>query len=201
MKRHMRKKRQQRQKSQIRKPVSTAKPLFYTQWKWMIAVSVVIVGCFVLVAFVINQQPAAADITRIGSTGSATTITGTSAPTLVGSGNTQRVQQATGIFSLSEGGPIPVPANILHPTNIARVVANNVLTSIYAGAMTRTLTTGAIAILEENITTGEQSLHIYQTAQPVGAVTILAIHNGILTLSTPTVHGTFDLHTDQFRFA
>ena len=167
----------------------------------MIAAIIVIIGCFVLVAFVINQQSATSDITRIDQTVSPTTITGTFAPALVGSGNTQHMQPATGVFSLTEGGPIPVPANVLHPTNIARVVANNMLTSIYAGAMTRTPAIGAIAILEENITTGVQSLHIYQTTQPVGAVTILAIHDGILMLSTPTAHGTFDLHTNQFRFA
>ena len=167
----------------------------------MIAAIIVIIGCFVLVAFVINQQSVASDITRIDSTVSPTTITGAKVPALVGSGNTQHVQPAPGVFSLSEGGPIPVPANVLHPTNIARVVANNMLTSVYAGAMTRNPAIGAIAILKENITTGEQSLHIYQTAQLVGAVTILAIHSGMLTLSTPTAHGTFDLHTDSFHFA
>ena len=197
----MHKKRQRRHKRQIRKPVLASKMHSHTQWKWMIAAIIVIIGCFVLVAFVINQQSVASDITRIEPTVSPTTITGTFAPALVGSGNTQHVQPATGVFSLSEGGPIPVPANVLHPTNIARVVANNMLTSIYAGAMTRNPAIGAIAILEENITTGEQSLHIYQTAQPVGAVTILAIHSGLLTLSTPTAYGTFDLHTDSFHFA
>ncbi len=197
----MHKKHQGRQKRPKRKPVATANLHPFPQWKWMITAIVVIIGCFVLVVFVINQQSAASNIARIDSPASPTTITGASVPALVGSGNTQHVQPATGVFSLSEGGPIPVPANVLHPTNIARVVTNTMLISIYAGAMARTPAIGGIAILEENVTTGEQSLHIYQTAQPVGAVTILAIHDGILTLSTPMAHGTFDLHTNQFHFA
>jgi hypothetical protein len=201
MQKHMHKKRQQRHKRQKKKPVSAVKQHSHTRWKWMIAATVVISGCFVLVAFVINQQSATSDTTRVDSTASPATVTGTSGPAFVGSGDAHRARPAVGVFSLSEGGPIPVPANVLHPTNIARVVASNMLMSIYAGAMARTPAIGAIAILEENITTGEQSLHIYRTAQPVGAVTILAIHDGTLTLSTPTAHGTFDLHTDSFHFA
>ena len=124
----------------------------------------------------------------------------TSAPLLTPV-NTPDAQQTTqvGVFSLSSGGPIPVPANVLHPTNIARVVVNNVLTSIYAGSMTRAPETGALAILQENLVTGQESLHIYQTPQPTGALTILALHNNILIFSAPKIHGTFDLKTHQFR--
>src|SRR5207244_3581201 len=52
------------------------------------------------------------------------------------------------------------PANVLHPTNIARVFVNSVLMSIYAGSMTQTPAIGALAILQENLTTGQQSLHL-----------------------------------------
>jgi hypothetical protein len=116
-------------------------------------------------------------------------------------GNTPVAQQTTGIFPLSAGGPIPVPANVLHPTNIARIVVNNVLTSIYAGSMARTPALGALAILQENLTTGQQSLHLYQTSQSVGPLTILAVHNDILTFSTPKANGSFNLTTDQFHFS
>jgi len=128
-------------------------------------------------------------------------VASTSAPLLT-SMNTPDAQQTTevGVFSLSSGGPIPVPANVLHPNNIARVVVNNVLTSIYAGSMTRAPETGALAILQENLVTGQESLHIYQTPQPIGALTILALHNNILTFSAPKAQGTFDLKTDQFQF-
>src|SRR6266566_3023477 len=128
-------------------------------------------------------------------------VASTSAPLLTPM-NTPDAQQTTevGVFSLSSGGPIPVPANVLHPNNIARVVVNNVLTSIYAGSMTRAPETGALAMLQENLVTGQESLHIYQTPQPIGALTILALHNNILTFSAPKAHGTFDLKTDQFQF-
>jgi len=66
--------------------------------------------------------------------------------------------------------------------------------------MTRAPETGALAMLQENLVTGQESLHIYQTPQPIGALTILALHNNILTFSAPKAHGTFDLKTDQFQF-
>ena len=106
--------------------------------------------------------------------------------------------QLIGVFPLSAGGPIPVPANVLHPTNIARINVDNVLVSIYAGSMVRTPTIGVLAILRENLTTGEQSLHLYQTAQPVGALTILTAHSSVLTFSAPKENGTFSLGTNQF---
>jgi hypothetical protein len=42
-----------------------------------------------------------------------------------------------GVFSLSSGGPLPVPETVLHPTNIARVMLNTTLISVYAGSMTQ----------------------------------------------------------------
>lgn len=109
-------------------------------------------------------------------------------------------QTTTGIFPLSTGGPIPVPANVLLPTNIARIASASELTSIYAGSMARKPTIGVLAILQENLLTGQQSLHLYQTPQPVGALTILAMKQGILTIASPKAKGTFDLMTHQFHF-
>lgn len=114
---------------------------------------------------------------------------------------TNSSQQTTGVFPLAFGGPIPVPANVLHPTNIARLVRKNEMTTIYAGSLVQTPTTGVLAILQENLTTGQQSLHLYRTAQPVQALTILSIHQDMLILSSPTTRGTFDLVRDQFHFS
>ena len=184
-----------RKKRQTKKPLPVPTMLASIHWAWILAVPAVVITCLVLIAN--------ATSTRQTSTLDATIrppVTSTYSPTPIG-GDTPIAQQTTGIFPLSAGGPIPVPANVLHPTNIARVVVNNVLTSIYAGSMTRTPALGALAILQENLTTGQQSLHLYQTSQPVGALTILAVHNDILTVSTPKAKGTFNLTTDQFHFS
>lgn len=106
----------------------------------------------------------------------------------------------TGIFSLSTHEPLPIPANVLHPTNMARVVTNNVMTAIYAGFMTREPARGALFVLQENLTTGQETTHIYQMPQPAGALTILAIENQTLRLSLPNGKVTFDLQTTQFHF-
>jgi hypothetical protein len=184
-----------RKKRQAKKPVPNV--LSSIKWGWVLAGFAVVVGCLLLAAFATSQSQASTDAFTIRSPAASTSSLlpiGSDTP------GTAVTQQVTGIFPLSAGGPIPVPANVLHPTNVARVVVNNVLTSIYAGSMTRTPAIGALAILQENLTTGQQSLHLYQTSQPVGALTILAMHNDILTLSTPNAHGTFDLGTDQFHF-
>src|SRR5437667_174614 len=187
MQKHMRKKRQ------TKKPVPNL--LASIHWTWILAGPAVVIGCLVLLVLATSQrQTSTVDPTiRLP-------VTSTYSPMPIG-GDTPGPQQTTGIFPLSAGGPIPVPANVLHPTNIARVVVNNVLTSIYAGFMTRTPALGALAILQENLSTGQQSLHLYQTSQPVGALTILAVHNDILTFSTPKAKGTFNLTTDQFHFS
>ncbi len=168
------------------------------QWRWMIVWFAVVIAGVTLVIF---AHTLASSQQQKSTDGSTTQVTNTYAPLLTPM-NTPDAQQTTqvGVFSLSSGGPIPVPANVLHPNNIARVVVNNVLTSIYAGSMTRAPETGALAILQENLVTGQESLHIYQTPQPIGALTILALHNNILTFSAPKAHGTFDLKTDQFQF-
>ena len=168
------------------------------QWRWMIVGFAVIIAGVTLVVF---THTLASRQQQNSTDGSKMQVASTSAPLLTPM-NTPDAQQTTevGVFSLSSGGPIPVPANVLHPNNIARVVVNNVLTSIYAGSMTRAPETGALAILQENLVTGQESLHIYQTPQPIGALTILALHNNILTFSAPKAQGTFDLKTDQFQF-
>ena len=166
------------------------------QWSLLIAAFALALASVTLVVFTHTL----AGSQQGSKAGSVIQVTATSArintPVL-----TPDVQQTTqvGVFSLSSGGPIPVPANVLHPINIARIVVNNELISIYAGSMTRAPRIGALAILQENLVTGQQGLHIYQTPQPIGALTILSLHNNILTFSTPRVHGTFDLKTHQFR--
>ena len=178
-----------------KKPVAVPNMLASIQWGWVLAVFAVVIGCLVLVALATSQSQ--------GSTVDATiraTVTSTFSPMPIGGGVTPGARQTMGVFPLSAGGPIPVPANVLHPTNVARVVVNDVIMSIYAGSMTRSPAIGALAILQENLTTGQQSLHLYQTSQAVGALTILAVHNDMLTFSTPQATGTFNLGTDQFHF-
>jgi len=168
------------------------------QWRWAIPVFAFLLAAMAAVVFAHTlangqqQAPAGGSVVEAGNTYA----------TLLTPVNTPDAQPTThsGVFSLSSGGPIPVPANVFHPTSIARVVANNVLTSVYAGSMARAPETGALAIFQENLVTGQESLHIYQTPQPVGALTILALHNNILTFSAPKIHGTFDLKTNQFQF-
>lgn len=185
------------QKKRMRKKKRHTHKLVSGQWGWVLAGSAVIISCLLLVAIATSSQGRT-------STSDATihpSVTSTNAPTSVRSETTMTINadQITGVFSLSAGGPIPVPANVLHPTNIARIDVDNELVSIYAGSMVRTPAIGVLAILRENLTTGEQSLHLYQTAQPVGALTILSAHNSVLTFSTPKANGTFDLGTNQFR--
>jgi hypothetical protein len=167
------------------------------QWRWAIPVFAFLIAAMAAVVFahtLANGQHQA-------SAGGSAVQAGNTYATLLTPVDTPDAQPTThaGVFSLASGGPIPVPANVLHPTSIARVVVNNVLTSIYAGSMTRAPETGALAIFQENLVTGQESLHIYQTPQPVGALTILALHNNILTFSAAKIHGTFDLKTDQFQ--
>ena len=190
-------------KRRTKKKMPGSKLLYHLQPRSALVIIAMLAVCLVLVAFASIHRQIARETGPASP--SVSPMTGMYAPTFTAStgssGNTQSVRQTMGIFSLASGGPIPVPANVLHPSNIARVVLHNELMSIYAGAMTRTPTTGAIAVLQENLTTGQQSLNLYQTAQPVGSLTILAIQNEILTFSTSEGHGTFNLNTHQFHFA
>src|SRR5712692_576270 len=181
-------------KRKTKKPVAVSNSYTHIHWGWLLAALAVIIACLILAVNAASQGKAPTDDSTVRPP-----VTGTIA-TMPFGGSTPGVPQTTGIFALSMGGPIPVPANVLSPSNIARVVSTNVLTSIYAGSMTRAPAIGALAILRENLTTGQQSLHLYQTTQPVGTLTILAVHNDILTLSTPKARGIFDLKADQFHF-
>ncbi len=119
-------------------------------------------------------------------------------PTLIAS-TPQQTQY--GVFPLSTGGPIPVPETVLHPTNIARIMLNSTLVSVYAGSMTRNPSVGILCVLREDMTTGQIHVTMYQAPQMKGALTILAINKNILTItdSAKTI-GTFDLNTNQFHW-
>ena len=186
-------------KRRTKKKLPGSKLFYYLQPRSALVVIAMLTVCLLLVAFAASHKQIVPDAPTLNPTVPA--VVSIAVPIPASSNNTQSVQQTTGIFSLASGGPIPVPANVLHPSNIARVVLHNELMSIYAGVMTRTPTTGVIAILQENLTTGQQSLNMYQTPQPVGALTILAIHDEMLTFSASAGHGTFNLNTHQFRFA
>lgn len=106
----------------------------------------------------------------------------------------------TGVFSLSNGGPIPVPANVLKPVNIARTIFNNEIYSIYAGSLTRQPEIGVLVVLQESIQSGQESLHTYQSPRHQGALTILSLQQHSVTFSAANGgQGRFDLLTDQFQ--
>jgi len=184
MKKHMRRKQKKRKSAGL---------LSHLREVWLLVVLTVIVVCLLLLVFT-SSHSQVSTVASVGST------PGTTISTPFSMSNVrQGTQPTTGIFPLSTGGPIPVPANVLHPTNIARVILANELTSIYAGSMARTPTIGVLAVLQENLITGQQSLHLYQTSQPVGALTILNVQQHILTIASAQTKGTFDLSTDQFH--
>src|SRR5579872_6950702 len=171
-------------------------------WEWLLVAGLIaLVSGIILIIFTGtaagNPAKSAAGTSHASSNG------GLSAQSLL-AGNTPGIQPTmpTGIFPSTKGGPVPIPANVLTPTNMARIVINNIVTNIYAGSMTRSPQTGALAVLQENLITGKESMHIYQTAQPVGALTIRALRKNSLLLSASHApgSGTFDLKTDQFHF-
>jgi hypothetical protein len=107
-------------------------------------------------------------------------------------------QVNTGIFSLANGGPIPVPANVFKPVNIARTVLNSEIYSIYAGSMARQPDVGALVVLQENNQSGQQSVHLYQFPHHKGALKIVNLQQNIVTFTTRQGQGSFNLLTDQF---
>lgn len=108
-------------------------------------------------------------------------------------------QIRTGVFASGNGGPIPVPANVLKPANSARTVLNNEIYSIYAGALTRQPEIGVLAVLQENEVSGQQNLHLYQEPQHLGSLTILSLQGNIVSFSAANgSQGQFNLLTDQF---
>lgn len=193
--------------SSLRRENRTTRLMAYNKhphltWEWLlVALLIALVSGVILLVFTGtaagNPPKSAAGTSHSSSKGSRP------AQSLLAS-NTPGVQPTmpTGIFPSTKGGPVPIPANVLTPTNMARIVVNNIVTNIYAGSMTRSSQTGALAVLQENLLTGQESLHIYQTAQPVGALTIRALRKNSLVLSATHVPGggIFDLKTDQFHF-
>lgn len=171
-------------------------------WEWLLVVALIalVVGG---ILFVFKGTAASNPVRSAAATRSHASSSSLTTQSLL-AGNVSATQPAlpTGIFPATKGGPVPIPANVLTPTNMARIVARNIVTNIYAGFMTRSPQTGALAVLQENLITGQESLHIYQTARPVGALTIRAIQkNGLLLSAAHTPgDGTFDLKTDQFHF-
>ena len=108
----------------------------------------------------------------------------------------------TGVFAPGDGGPIPVPANVLKPGNSACTVLNNKIYSIYAGSMTRQPEVGVLAVLQENELSGQQSLHLYQSPRHLGTLTILSLQQNIVNFSAANgSQGQFNLLTDQFQFS
>lgn len=129
------------------------------------------------------------------SNGASTSVTAT--PTLLPSAS-----QTThsGVFSLAAGGPLPVPESVLHPTNIARLLLNTTLISIYAGSMTQNPQAGILCVLRENLATGQLTLQIYQSPRINGPLTILAIQHTRLKISDTKGEGYFDLATNTFQW-
>ncbi len=128
---------------------------------------------------------------------SSSVSTATATPSLIPS--TPQPTQL-GVFSLSSGGPLPVPETVLHPTNIARVMLNTTLISVYAGSMTQNPQVGILCVLREDLTTGQSNLQVYQAPHPEGPLTILAVQNTTLKLTDPKTQGSFDLSTNQFQW-
>jgi hypothetical protein len=143
--------------------------------------------------------------TSTGSGQGAATRSHPASPIPVGSQGAQAPvasQIRTGVFTLSDGGPIPVPANVLKPVNLARTVLNNEVYSIYAGALTRQPEIGALAVLQENLQSGRQSLHTYQSPRHEGTLTIQSLQQNIVIFSAADGgQGRFNLFTGQFQFA
>ena len=82
------------------------------QWRWMIAVFALVIAGVTLVVF---TQTLASSQQQNSKDGSKMQAASTSTPPLTPV-NTPDAQQTTrvGVFSLSTGGPIHVPANVLH---------------------------------------------------------------------------------------
>lgn len=106
----------------------------------------------------------------------------------------------TGVFALSAGGPLPISEGILHPTNIARMLLNGLLTSVYAGSLTQNPQVGVLCVLQEDLASGQIEMHMYQSSPAKGPLTILAVQNTTLSIADPQAQGTFNLSTGQFQW-
>ncbi|HLI09889.1 MAG TPA: hypothetical protein VKV40_25230 [Ktedonobacteraceae bacterium] len=142
-------------------------------------------------------QPTATQGNQHGPIASATATPPPATPTLLPS--TPEPTQL-GVFSLAQGGPLPVPETVLRPTNIARLMLNATLISVYAGSMAQNPRAGILCVLRENLTTGQLTLQVYQDSHMDGPLTILAIQNTKLKLTDTKNEGYFDLTTSQFQW-
>jgi hypothetical protein len=140
------------------------------------------------------QQPT---ITPVHPTITAIPTLAVSTPTLIAS-TPQHTQ--LGVFSLSSGGPLPVPESVLHPTNIARVMLGSTLVSVYAGSMSSNPQAGILCVLREDLSTGQLHLQVYQGPQTGGALTILSVQNSVLKVKNTNMQGSFDLNTNTFQW-
>lgn len=168
---------------------------FLRQALLVLLVAILAIGGFVLLHASLNASTNPNAARTSGNGGSELHI---SPP----SGTPATPQVRTGIFAPGAGGPIPVPANVLKPSNSARIVLNDEIYSIYAGAMTRQPEVGVLAVLQENDVNGKQNLHLYQSPRHLGSLTILSLQQNVVQFEAANgSKGSFDLLTDQFQFS
>src|SRR3984893_5736586 len=96
-------------KRKTKKPVAVANSYTHLHGGWLVAGLAVIIACLILAVNAASQGKAPTDDATIRPP-----VTATVATMPFGS-STPGVPQKTGIFALSTGGPIPVPANVLSP--------------------------------------------------------------------------------------
>ncbi|HLH63921.1 MAG TPA: hypothetical protein VKV20_19760 [Ktedonobacteraceae bacterium] len=190
----MQKRVSKRRRAKNQKPLARPTMLSSLHRGWRLGALALLIACLGLAVYVASrgQSSTIATTTPVQAMNTFSEI-----PTV---SNAPAPQQTTGLFPLSAGGPIPVPASVFRPTSIARVVLNGVTISIYAGSLARMPDTGGLVILRENLKTGQQSLHMYETKQGVGALTIVGVRSGVVMLEAAnTERGEFDLGKGVFR--
>jgi len=180
-----------RQKTQ--KSSSTIHPL----WMGLFTLGIITMGVGIVVFQHTGQNASTGAHLRTPA------LSGQHMPTRIGSPDTQTPatpQVRTGVFTLDDAGPIPVPANVLKPVNIARTILNDEIYSIYAGSLARQPEVGVLAVLQENTLSGKQNMHIYQSPRHLGALTIQSLQqNVVIFTSADGSQGRFDLFADQFQ--
>lgn len=183
----------------------------YSHIHWILSATLILLaGISVFLALTVNTQTGTKSSSSHAATSSSnktqtgilpgTTSTGTPpsvTPTLLPS---TLQPTRSGVFSLAAGGPLPVPESILRPTNIARLVLNTTLISVYAGSMAQNPQAGILCVLREGLASGQLTIQVYQAPHADGPLTILAIQNTRLKLSDTKSVGYFDLATNQFQW-
>lgn len=107
-------------------------------------------------------------------------------------------QMPTGIFPMSDGAPAAIPMRLFHLTDRAQLMIGNVYTIVYAGALANNPQQGVFAVYQENLVTGAQSQHQYLAPHADGALTITAMHATVLSFTSTSGHGTFDVAAGRF---